>query len=164
MAVVSDTSPLRYLVVTGHAELLRNILGPVFVPRAVLSELTHPSAPEAVRKWCSALPKWVSVVDPREPPDMGLGRLLDAGEAAAIQLAGELKADFLLIDERIGRNEAKRRGIPVLGALGVLLEGSRRGLLADPLAVLSALRSHGFRVSKQLLDEFQKRIESERPS
>jgi predicted nucleic acid-binding protein len=160
MAVVSDTSPLRYFAVTGHVDLLRQVLGPLVIPRLVLSELTHPSAPEAVRNWCSALPNWVSVLDPRDPPDISLVRRLDAGEAAAIQLAGELKADVLLIDERIGRAEAARRGIPVVGTLGVLREGFRRGLVADPLAIVSAMRSGGFRVSKRLIDEFQRRVES----
>jgi predicted nucleic acid-binding protein len=37
------------------------------------------------------------VVDLRESPDIVLARLLDAGEAAAIQLASELKADVLVI-------------------------------------------------------------------
>lgn len=160
MAVVSDTSPLRYFVVAGHVGLLRQVLGPLVIPGPVLSELMHPSAPDAVRNWCSALPNWVSVVDPRNPPDISLSRLLDAGEAAAIQLASELSADVLLIDERIGRAEATRRGIPVVGTLGVLLEGSRRRLLTDPSAVLSAMRSDGFRISKRLLDEFQQRVES----
>jgi predicted nucleic acid-binding protein len=133
MAVVSDTSPLRYFVVTGHVDLLRPVLGPLVVPQQVLSELAHPSAPDAVRNWCSALPIWVPVVDPDEPPDIALGGLLDAGEAAAIQLAGELKAEVLLIDKRIGRAEARRRGIPVVGTLGLLLQAFKRGLLADPL-------------------------------
>ena len=100
------------------------------------------------------------MVDPRDPPDIGLAQLLDPGEAAAIQLAGELKVDVLLIDERIGRAEATRRGIPVVGTLGVLLERFSRRLLADPFDILSALRSDGFRISKRLLDEFQQRVES----
>lgn len=121
------------------------------IPRLALSEL--------VREWCSALPNWISVRDPAEPLDPGLAKSLDAGEAAAIQLAGELKADFLLIDERLGRAEATRRGIPVVGALGVLREGFRRGFIADPMAVVAAMRTGGFRVSKRLLDEFQDGIE-----
>lgn len=159
MAVVSDTSPLRYFVVAGYVDLFRQVLGLV-IPEPVLLEVMHPSALDAVRNWCSALPNWVSVVDPRNPPDISLARLLDAGESAAIQLTSRLNADLLLIDERIGRAEAARRGIPVAGTLGLLLEGFKRGLLADPSAVVSAMRLGGFRVSKRLVDEFQQRVES----
>jgi predicted nucleic acid-binding protein len=155
MAVVSDTSPLRYLGVIGHADLIAHVFGQLVIPGPVLAELTHPSAPAAVRDWCEALPDWVSVAELREPPDTTLTRLLDAGEAAAIQLACELKATMLLIDERIGRIEATRRGIPVVGVLGVLQEGFRRGFISDPMAALAAMRADGFRVSKRLLDAFQ---------
>lgn len=94
----------------------------------------------------------------REPPEPGLAKSLDAGEATAIQLARELKADFLLIDERIGRLEATRRDVPVVGALGVLREGFRRGLIADPLAIVLAMRKGGFRASKRLIEEFENGI------
>jgi uncharacterized protein len=48
-------------------------------------------------------------------------RGLDAGEAHAIALALELQADDLLIDERLGRQEAVRVGISIIGILGILL-------------------------------------------
>ena len=43
---------------------------------------------------------------------------LDEGEAEAIVLAIEFKAERLLIDERLGRREAKKRGVAVVGVLG----------------------------------------------
>jgi predicted nucleic acid-binding protein len=129
MAVVSDTSPLRYFIATGYADLLRQVLGPLIIPGVVLSELTHPKAPVVVRCWCTAFPKWISVRDPDGPADLKLEKSLDPGEAAAIQLALELKANLLLIDERVGRLEATRRGVPVVGALGVPREGFRRDSL-----------------------------------
>ncbi len=64
MAVVSDTSPLRYFIAIGHVDLLRQVLGPLTIPELVLAELTHPAAPVVVRDWCFALPDWISVRDP----------------------------------------------------------------------------------------------------
>jgi len=46
---------------------------------------------------------------------------VDAGEAEAIELARELHADQLLMDERKGRRLAVQEGIPVIGLLGVVL-------------------------------------------
>ena len=160
MAVVSDTSPLRYFIATGHVDPLRQVLGSLIVPRQVLLELSHPSTPLVVRNWCSSLPNWISLGVLSGPPDPALAKSLDPGEAAAIQLAIEIDAHLLLIDERIGRYEATRRGVPVVGALGVMREGFRRGFIADPMAAVAAMRSGGFRVSKRLLDEFQEGIEA----
>jgi len=44
------------------------------------------------------------------PPNSELARRLDQGEAEAIQLAIDLRADFLLIDELRGRSIAAARG------------------------------------------------------
>jgi predicted nucleic acid-binding protein len=160
MAVVSDTSPLRYFIANGYADVLRQVFGSLIIPELVLSELSHPSAPLVVRNWCSSLPNWISLGVLSGSPDPALAKSLDPGEAAAIQLAIEIKAHLLLIDERVGRYEATRRGVAVVGALGVLREGFRRGFVADPMAAVAAMRSGGFRVSKRLIDEFQEGIEA----
>jgi predicted nucleic acid-binding protein len=157
MAAVSNTSPLRYFVVIGLADLLPEVLGPIVIPQGVQSELSHPSAPEPVRLWLSAKPAWLSVKVAGEP-DVELSALLDRGEAEAITLAIETLPDFLLMDERKGRRLAEERGLTVIGALGVLLEASRRGLVDQPMNVLDQLKAAGFRASRRLVDEFLARL------
>ena len=61
MIVVSDTSPLNYLVLIGCIELLPQLFDQVFIPQAVLDELNHERTPEAVRQWVAALPEWAVV-------------------------------------------------------------------------------------------------------
>ena len=153
MAAVSDTSPLRYFIVIDLADLVPEILGPIIIPRGVESELSHPSAPRSVREWLADRPAWLSVRAASEP-DAELLDLLDRGEAEAITLATETKLDFLLIDERKGRQTAEDRGLAVIGTLGVLLEASKRGLVAQPMMVLDQLRSAGFRASRRLISQF----------
>jgi predicted nucleic acid-binding protein len=50
-------------------------------------------------------------------------------ESDAITLAMELHADQLIVDDREGRREAERRGIPVIGTLGALREAAVLKLL-----------------------------------
>lgn len=157
MAAVSNTSPLRYFVVIGLADLLPKVLGPIAIPQGVYSELSHRSAPLALRQWLSAKPAWLSVKVAGEP-DPELSALLDRGEAEAITLALETKPDFLLMDERKGRHVAEKRGLVSIGALGVLLEGSRLGLIHRATDVLDRLAAAGFRVSNQLVNEFVARL------
>ena len=92
MAAVSNTSPLRYFVVIELADLLPEILGPIVIPEGVQFELSHPSAPEPVRKWLAAKPAWLSVKVAGEP-DVQLSAWLDRGEAEAIALAVKTRPD-----------------------------------------------------------------------
>ena len=158
MAAVSNCSPLRYFIAIGRADLLPGVLGQIAIPEAVFRELTHPSAPESVRKWMENIPEWLSVKPVVNSPLASLSEILDAGECEAIQLALDLPPDFILIDERRGRREAELAGLKTIGALGVLVEAHRLGLLADPMQELSRLQSHGFRVSRRLVEEFRRQI------
>ena len=64
MVVIADTSPLNYLILIGHVDVLKELYGEVVIPRAVLVELRHPTAPAAGR---SALDRIPSALDGREP-------------------------------------------------------------------------------------------------
>ena len=54
---------------------------------------------------------------------------LNPGEKAAITLAQEYLADWVIIDERVGRRAAKNLGIPIIGTLGILDDAASQGLL-----------------------------------
>lgn len=51
MIVVADASPLQYLVLIEHVDVLPSLFGTIGVPPAVLSELSHPVAPEADQRF-----------------------------------------------------------------------------------------------------------------
>jgi predicted nucleic acid-binding protein len=146
--VVADTSPLNYLIRLGYSNLLREIYGRVLVPHAVLIELQHPEAPSEVRAWASAPPAWLEEIWVQRV-DTTLATDLGAGEREAISLALEVQADVLLIDERIGRQEAEARHIEVAGTLAVLLQASLSGYLNFP-EVMTQLRQIGFRASQSI--------------
>jgi predicted nucleic acid-binding protein len=156
MTVVSNTSPLRYLIAVGQADLIELIFHHVLIPRIVERELTDPSAPEAVRQWMANRPAWLEIRASRCPgPDLAH---LDQGEAEAIQLALDLRADFLLIDELQGRTAGVARGLVVIGALGVLIESYRRRLIRNPLEILAQLHDSRFHLSRRLAREFAEQI------
>ncbi|MGO9270599.1 MAG: DUF3368 domain-containing protein [Terriglobia bacterium] len=109
---------------------MEQIFRRVLIPHAVEQELTDPCTPEAVRQWMAQRPAWLEARSSR-PPNSELARRLDQGEAEAIQLAIDLRADFLLIDELRGRNIATERGLVVIGVLGILLESHRQRRIKD---------------------------------
>jgi predicted nucleic acid-binding protein len=75
---------------------------------------------------------------------------LDPGERAAILLAQEQPDVLLLIDDAAGRTEAKRRGIPSTGTLGVLRAAVVRRFLELPSA-LKRLAETNFHISQSLI-------------
>jgi len=149
MTVVSNASPLCYLVLIGHAELLPKLYKNIHTTRTVITELCHPDAPEAVRSWARSPPVWLHLdADPSEP-DETLTRL-HAGERSAIWLAESLKADVVLLDEAAARSAALRRGLRVSGLLAVVRDGGAAGLL-DVASAIDRLRQTNFRVTPALL-------------
>lgn len=153
MVVVADTSPINYLLLIGHVEVLGTLYGRVLVPSTVLDELRHPMAPAIVRAWAERTPTWVEVHDSKGSSPIPS---LDRGESDAIVLATTVRADAILIDEVAGRREARRRGLRVAGTLAVLDEADGARLLNFEDAV-KALGNTSFRVSTTALAEIRAR-------
>lgn len=131
MIVVSDTSPLTALLTIGAAEILPRLFGEVVIPEAVRDELlrNHPT-----------LPDWIRVAAVKNPSAARrLARWVDLGEAEAIELAKELHADRLLIDERKGRRLATAEGVPIIGLLGVVLLAKKKHLIPTARGLLEKL-------------------------
>jgi hypothetical protein len=151
MIVISDTSALSNLALVDHLWLLEAIYQTVIIPDVVASELAAASNPAILSilqlTWIQTQPLTNSELADQLQQDRGL----DAGEANAIALAFELQADDLLIDERLGRQEAIRLGLSIVGILGILLVAKQRSLIRQVQPVMDALINQaGFRVSPQL--------------
>jgi len=150
MIVVSDTSPLNYLVLIDAIDVLPKLFGNVHVPPAVMLELQHPRTPEPVKRWAQAPPDWLNIQS--STIDAPANSKLDAGEAEAIALALELHAVAILIDEKKGRRFARAQGLATLGTITVLELAAGHELL-DLRACLSALQCTSFHCSRALIDE-----------
>jgi predicted nucleic acid-binding protein len=69
MIVVSDTSPLNYLVLIGADQLLPSLFRRVLTPPEVLAEMQHAKAPPQVSAWAQNPPAWLEVSSPQETPE-----------------------------------------------------------------------------------------------
>ncbi len=151
MIVVSDASPLIALARIGRIDLLRSLFGRLLVPDAVWSEVAEAGA----GKWGAENVVQASWIERRSIMDKALVNLLrhdlGAGEAEAIVLARESNADFVLMDERLGRSAARNLGLKAVGVVGVLIEARERGLITDPSEIVDRLhRQAGFWISAEL--------------
>jgi predicted nucleic acid-binding protein len=153
MIVVSDTSPLNYLVLIHADRVVPATLGTVITPPAVIEELRDRGAAEEVRRWAASPPSWLQIQAPaRIDPSLHLGK----DEAAALSLALEVRTKSqnvqVLIDERDARAVARRLGFPVLGTLTVLLEAGKLGLI-DIRSAINQLKATNFRARPEMFEE-----------
>ncbi len=153
MIVVSDTSPLQYLVLTGCVEVLPALFGEVFTTPQIMRELSHERTPRPVREWASVSPLWLRIETPRSVEFLSE---LDIGEASAISLARERGGNLLLIDERAGTKVAHRIGIASVGTLGILIEAGLRKLVHFEEAIVKLSQETSFYASPRLIDTARK--------
>jgi predicted nucleic acid-binding protein len=152
--VVSDTTPLNYLVLVGAIDVLPLLFQEVFAPPSVIAELTQLRTPPLVSKWAGSPPPWLKVVAPSTR--LASTVLLGDGEGDALSLAKELRITDVLIDERRGRNIAVREGLIPLPTLAVLERAAAQHLLHLP-TTLERLAKTNFRVPQERIDEALRR-------
>ena len=150
--IISNTTPINYLVLIDHIAVLYQLYTRVIIPQAVFGELQEAGAPAKVRAWMAAHPDWLEVRTVAIPCDAALA-FLDVGEREAIRLATELEADALIIDEPEGREAARHQGIRVIGTLRVLYDAAEAGL-CDLAQAYEHLQHTTFRAHPDLYKAF----------
>ena len=155
MIVVSNSSPLISLARIGRLNLLASLYERILVPVAVHQEVTVagrglPGVGEVRNA------SWIEGEPERSPANLSLEAAcqgLGAGERGAILLAQSLPADLILLDEWKARRIAREAGLSVMGCLGVLEAGTRKGLVPDLRQAYIDLLREGIRFDIRLLQE-----------
>jgi predicted nucleic acid-binding protein len=70
MTVVSNMSPLHYLILIDCDRILPVLYRQVLTPLAVINEMKVPSTPMVVRRWADAPPAWLKIVEPANIEDI----------------------------------------------------------------------------------------------
>lgn len=151
--VISDTSPINYLILIGEDRLLPHFFDKIYIPTQVLSELNSVGAPEKVIDWTKNLPEWVIVQNPQKILDFDL----DKGESAAISLGIELNIKDFITDDMRAREIAKIEGFKVAGTL-MLIELAATQNLLDFDKTIEKLCATNFRISESLINLSRARI------
>lgn len=160
MIVVSDSSPLIALARINRLDLLRSLYERILIPTEVHHEVTVagrdlPGGREVKKA------DWIQVVKERSPMDQPLEEACEGlgdGERCSILLAKALAADLVLLDEWKARRVARNAGLSVVGCLGVLELGARRGIISDLRSAYRDLLRQGIRFDIRLLQESLDRL------
>lgn len=162
MIVISDTTPIISLMKAGQLELLQELFGVVYIPKAVYRELVENRAYiEEARKVqeCGFL-LMEQVENEKSVIILRSFTGLDAGESEAIILADEKQSDVLLIDEYKGRQVAKKLGIKITGTIGILAQAFDEKLLTreEVERCIDRLKGSGIRISEKLYQKLREHI------
>ena len=148
MLVISDCSTITNLIQIGELSILEKLFKEIIIPEKVYEEL---AIFEKQKDQIEDL-DWIVVSSVlNQSAVLTLSEVLDPGEAEAIVLAEELKADFLIIDERKGRRVAEEPGIKIVSLLGILIQAKKVGHISQLKPLLDKLiHNIGFRVRSRL--------------
>ncbi len=154
MTVVCNASPLISLAKLGYLSLLRDLFGEIRITPEVFDEVVtlgagRPAATVVQRAG------WIRVEGCRDTARLQRWRQrfsLGRGELATILLAQELPAQLAIIDERRARQLAIVAGVKVVGCVGILELGHRKGLVSDLRSVYQQMAGHGIRIDPQILN------------
>jgi predicted nucleic acid-binding protein len=162
MIVVSDASPIINLSIIGRLDLLHKLFDSIVIPRSVYDEIavqgkTLPGSREIKNS------KYFKILKAKDKTLLNsLENLLDKGEAEAIVLAIEIKADLILMDETRGRKISEQFNLRPLGLLGVLVEAKNREFIKNLKPLLDELITNaGFWISKTLYKKVLTSVEED---
>ena len=148
--VVINTGPLVALGKIGAFDVVGRLPLRFVTPRQVADEIEAGSRagyPVVVPPWVTVQTLTGSIVPLTQ-------HLLDAGEAAVIQLATERGILDVCIDEWRGRRAADSVGLRVTGSLGLLGRAKQVGLIPKVLPWVEKLAASGAYYHRDLLRRF----------
>jgi len=153
MIVVSNTTPLIGLASIERFGLLQDLFGEIIISQAVYDESVIAGRDEGGARREVAAAAWITTIEIKDRLAVEvLLDELDLGEAETIVLARELKADWVLMDERKGRRKLGQLGVPKIGTVGILLLAKNRGLITAIAPEIERLRLRGFTLSQAIVD------------
>jgi predicted nucleic acid-binding protein len=148
--IVCNSGPLIALGILGKLDILKSLFDEVLIPDAVQREITQGGLKfSGLENFQKA--RWIRVAAPKQK-DALLSALLDAGEAAVIDLAREQNIKLVLIDERKARKVARDvYGLQPVGTARILVEAKKTNLLREIAAPLKKLRQEGYWIHEDIV-------------
>ncbi len=136
MILIADSSALVTLSIVDKLDILEQLFGEVYVPRAVYEEVSQENKAESykLKNYCKD-----KVLDIQSRTNFNIS--LGQGESEAIVLYSEQNADFLLYDDKKAKKFAQNFGLKVIGSLGILLKAKESGLINEISPLIELLKN-----------------------
>ena len=153
MKVISNTGPIIGLAKIEKLSLLKELAEEVLIPPLVYRELLGKCGWESSRIDL-AINSFIKVTELSEISNeiKQVISTLDGGEKQVISLGSVTSGQLiLLLDDKAGRNAAKKLGLATTGLVGVLIFAKEKGLINEVSSLLEELRIQGYWLGDSLI-------------
>lgn len=152
MIVVSNATPPVAMAKLNRFNLLQDLFKEISISQAVYNETMKAGRNTGGAREAVQTATWVRRVNVRDllAIDLLLDEL-DRGEGETIVLAREIKADWVLMDEKKGRRKLTQLKVPHVGTVDLLLWAKKEGLISQLRPELELLRQKGFSLSQPVM-------------
>jgi predicted nucleic acid-binding protein len=152
---IVDTGVLKSLGLVNKIDLLELIFEDYFFPEAVWHELSSYDNPGFNKRILNSLKSHIFPISTKNH----LSLIMDYGESEAVILFGEIKADFLLIDDFKARKIAESLGITCIGSKGIILKAKEKGLVEELSPIFKLWMESNRFFTKKLLNQILVKFE-----
>ena len=147
--VVVNTTPLIALAEIGRLEILKDLYGKIIIPQAVFDEIKYEPAYTEVRQSLD----WIDVVQIKDETQKKMFQSrLHAGELEAIIYADEIKADLIILDDKLARKTANYLKLNVTGTLGVISKAKEIGIVKEVKPIIDSIIDNGLYISPSVVE------------
>ena len=159
--VISDAGPLIALAKADSLFVPRDLFSRIRIPEAVWLECVQKTGADSRRIEQAASEGWLNVVSVAtkrsHPPSLGIG------EVEAIQLALDTEKALLIMDDRLARREATRRGLDYIGTVRMLHLAEQRSIVDNAEATIQRMAECGYRISPLILRQLRAQTSGDAP-
>ena len=151
MVIISDTTCLSALFQVNELHILQKLYKEIIIPSKVFDELLALSLFNIDITPLAKL-EWLKIKNPTDSPQLKhLLSILDEGEAHAIALTLEMKADLIILDDMEARQVASDYNLNLIGLGGVLIFAKSKGVIPQVKPLLDKIISiSGFYLSAKI--------------
>ncbi|MFB1488029.1 MULTISPECIES: hypothetical protein [unclassified Thiocapsa] len=157
--VIADAGPLIAFAGIDGLVVLRALFSRIRITGSVRKECLVTEGVDAQRIAAALREGWLVVEahgTESAPLTPSLGPSLGIGESDSIRLALEDPENSLLImDDRLARRYALRKGLNIVGSVRLLDMAERRGLIPSAEGCIRQMSDFGYRVSIDLLAQIR---------
>jgi len=148
MIVFYNTTPIIALSSINQLDLLPALFNEIYVVEEVVEECAEGG--EIIVPDLTQL-DWLNLVKSVDGDSNLMLMTLDKGEKHTLNMALKMKANYVILDEKMGRNLAEYMGLSVTGTLGVLLKAKQQGKIASFSECARAMQEQGIYYNTKLL-------------
>ena len=153
--VIIDAGPLIALAKVDSLFVPRRLFSRCRIPEAVWLECRRKQGEDSRRIEQAVGEGWLRVEPATNaghfPPSLG------QGEIEAMQLALETGQALLVLDDRLARREAKRRGLDYIGTARMLFLAEHGSIIDDAETVMQRMSERGYRISPSVVQRLRLR-------